>query len=108
MEAVLDTEETEQEHGKPRTTFYTCLFSDRDPRIPIINPVEMYKDEELGWTLRTIGLNGEGACGDYHQIGLMYGDSLNLYFHKEEISYVMNGISFNDSEQWFLVQIHDK
>ena len=33
---------------------------------------------------------------------------MNLYFHKEEISYVMNGISFNDSEQWFLVQIHDK
>ena len=108
VDAVLNTEEIEQEQGKPRTTFYTCLFSDRDPRIPIINPVEMYKDEELGWTLRTIGLNGDGACGDYHQIDLMYGDSLNLYFHKEEISYSVNGISFNDSEQWFLVQIHDK
>ena len=83
VDSVLNTKEIEQEYGKPRTTFYTCLFSDRDPRIPIVNPVEMYKDEELGWTLRTIELNGDDACGDYHQIDIMFGDSLNLYFHKK-------------------------
>lgn len=108
VDTVLNTKEIEQEFGKPRTTFYTCLYSDRDPRIPIINPVEMYKDEELGWTLRTIELNGNSTCGDYHQIDLMYGDSINLYFHKNSISYSMNNISFHDSEQWFLVQLHEK
>ena len=108
VDEVLNSKEIEQGYGKPRTTFYTCLFSDRDPRIPIVNPVEMYKDEELGWTLRTIELNGDDACGDYHQIDLMFGDSLNLYFHKKEISYSVNGMSFNDSEQWFLVQLLEK
>ena len=70
VDTVLNTKEIEHEYGKPRTTFYTCLYSDRDPRIPIINPVEMYKDEELGWTLRTIELNGNSTCGDYHQIDM--------------------------------------
>ena len=70
VDTVLNTKEIEHEYGKPRTTFYTCLYSDRDPRIPIINPVEMYKDEELGWTLRTMELNGNSTCGDYHQIDM--------------------------------------
>lgn len=108
VDSVLNTKEIEQEYGKPRTTFYTCLFSDRDPRIPIVYPVEMYKDEELDWTLRTIEINGDDACGDYHQIDIMFGDSLNLYFHKKEISYSVNGMSFNDPEQWFLVQLLEK
>ncbi len=33
---------------------------------------------------------------------------MNLYFHKKEISYSVNGMSFNDPEQWFLVQLLEK
>lgn len=106
VDAIFTTKEIEQKYGKPRTTFYTCPFSDRDPRIPIINPIEMFKDEELGWSLRTIGLSG--ASGDFHQIDLMYGDSLNLYFHAKDIHYSVNNYDFYQSEKWFLVQSHEK
>ncbi|MCR5554684.1 MAG: hypothetical protein K6F29_04030 [Bacteroidales bacterium] len=109
VDYIFNTKEIEQKYGEPRTTFYTCPLSDRDPRIPIINPVEMYKDEELGWTLRTSGLKVEDTViGDCHQIDLMYGDSLNLYLHAGELHYSVNNHSFYQSEKWFLLQIYEK
>ena len=87
VDVFFNTEETGHMYGEPRTTFYTCPLSDRNPRIPIINPVEMFKDEE---------------------IDLMYGDSLNIYLHAGELHYTVNNYSFYQSEKWFLLQIHEK
>ncbi len=109
VDVFFNTEETGHMYGEPRTTFYTCPLSDRNPRIPIINPVEMFKDEELGWTIRTLGLNVDTTvCGDCPQIDLMYGDSLNIYLHAGELHYTVNNYSFYQSEKWFLLQIHEK
>lgn len=109
VDYIFNTKEIEQKYGEPRTTFYTCPFSDRNPRIPIINPVEMFKDEELGWTLRTWGLKVEDTVlGDCPQIDLMYGDSLNLYLHAGELHYTFYNHSFYQSEKWFLLQIPEK
>ena len=108
VDVFFNTEETGHMYGESRTTFYTCPLSDRNPRIPIINPVEMFKDEELGWTLRTIGLNADSVWGDYHQIDLMYGDSSNIYLHAGELHYTVNSYNFYQSEKWFILQIHEK
>ena len=108
VDVFFNTEETGQMYEESRTTFYTCPLSDRNPRIPIINPVEMFKDEELGWTLRTIGLNADSVWGDYHQIDLMYGDSSNIYLHAGELHYTVNSYNFYQSEKWFILQIHEK
>lgn len=106
VESIFKTEEMELTYGPSRTTFYTCPYSDRNPRMPIVRPIEMVKDKDLGWTLRSIGLSNTHS--DYHKIDLMFGDSLCIYFHTIDTAYTINGISFHDQEYWVVVNLHEK
>ena len=106
VDILLDPRKTEQEFGEPRTSFYSCPYSDREPRIPILYPVEMVKNDELGWSLRTIGLNG--VIGDIHFIDLMYGDSNRIFVHSLRASYRINKTFFDDPERWIIINLKDK